>query len=260
MAGAGFGKKVNSMPQPVAPPTAPAAHHPGSLRDVFTPRPGYRVTPVLLVLNGLIFGAMVLSGVDFMRPTGEALVNWGANYTPLTRGGQPWRLLTACFLHIGLIHLIVNMMSLRYLGMQIEPLLGSGRFLLAYLVTGLTGSLGSLWWHKIAISAGASGAIFGIEGVLLALLMTNLFSSQVRSGLLKSTLSVIGINLMIGLSIRADNAAHIGGLLGGLVVGFGFYGALRANLGWPMPPWLVSPWLAVGLAAGLLAVGAWVVF
>ncbi len=242
------------------PPTEKPAYHPGSLRDVLTPREGYRVTPILLIINVLIFGAMVLSGVDFMRPTGEALVQWGANYTPLTRAGEPWRLLTACFLHIGVIHLVVNMMSLRYLGMQIEPLLGSWRFLLAYLVTGLTGSLGSLWWHKMAISAGASGAIFGIEGVLLGLVMTNLFTAQVRGALLKSTLSVVGVNLVIGLSIGADNAAHIGGLLGGVVLGLGFYGGLRANLGWPVPRWLAGTPFPVGVAVGLLVIAAWLVF
>lgn len=246
--------------EPDPPQESPSAYHPGSLRDVFTPRNGYRVTPILIMLNIAIFAVMVLSGVNIMSPTGQDLVNWGANYTTLTRAGQPWRLLTACFLHIGVIHLAVNMMSLRYLGMQIEPLLGSWRFLVAYLATGLTGSLGSLWWHKIAVSAGASGAIFGIEGVLLALVMTNLFTDQVRGALLKSTLSVVGINLLIGFSIGADNAAHIGGLLGGLVCGIGFYAGIRSELGWPVPGWMTSTWFAVGLPVVMVLVTALWVF
>ena len=240
-------------------PPEPAPYHPGSLRDVFTPRDGYRITPILLIVNILLFGAMVLSGVSIMQPTGQALVTWGANYTPLTRGGEPWRLLTACFLHIGVIHLTVNMMSLRYLGMQIEPLLGSWRFLLAYIATGLTGSLGSLWWHTAAVSAGASGAIFGIEGVLLGLLMTNLLDNRFRKLLLKSTLSVVGINLAIGLGIGADNAAHIGGLLGGVIVGLGYYAGLRANLGWPVPRWLAAPPVAIAVPVVLvIAAALWV--
>lgn len=246
--------------EPTPSEESPSPYHPGSLRDVFTPRDRYRMTPILMLLNIAVFAVMVLSGVNFMRPSGADLVQWGANYTTLTRAGEPWRLLTACFLHFGIIHLAVNMMSLRYLGMQIEPLVGSWRFLVAYLATGLTGSLASLWWHDVAVSAGASGAIFGIEGVLLALVLTNLFTSEVRGALLKSTLSVVGINLLIGLSIGADNAAHIGGLLGGLVCGLVFYAGLRSELGWPVPSWMTSKWVAIGLPIALVLVTALLVF
>lgn len=246
--------------EPNPPQKETPAYHPGSLRDVFTPRNRYRVTPILMLLNIAVFAIMVFSGVNIMSPTGKDLVNWGANYTTLTRAGEPWRLLTACFLHIGVIHLAVNMMSLRYLGMQIEPLLGSWRFLVAYLATGLTGSLGSLWWHTIAVSAGASGAIFGIEGVLLALVLTNLFTDDVRKALLKSTLSVVGINLLIGISIGADNAAHIGGLLGGLVCGMAFYPGIRSELGWPIPQWMTAKWFAIGLPVAMVILTALLVF
>ncbi|NID10092.1 rhomboid family intramembrane serine protease [Fibrivirga algicola] len=239
---------------------SPTGYHPGSLRDVFTPRHNYRVTPILMLVNIAVFAIMVISGVNFMNPSAEDLVQWGANYTAFTRAGEPWRLLTACFLHIGIIHLAVNMMSLRYLGMQIEPLLGSWRFLVAYIATGLTGSLGSLWWHDVAVSAGASGAIFGIEGVLLALVMTNLFTDDVRKALLKSTLSVVGINLLIGMSIGADNAAHIGGLLGGIVCGMGFYAGIRAELGWPVPKWMTATWFAIGLPVAMVIVAALLIF
>ena len=246
--------------EPTPPQQLPPAYHPGSLRDVFTPRDGYRITPILMMVNIAVFVVMVVSGVSFISPTGKDLVQWGANYTTLTRAGEVWRLLTACFLHFGIIHLAVNMMSLRYLGMLIEPLLGSWRFLVAYIATGLTGSLGSLWWHDLAISAGASGAIFGIEGVLLGLLMTNLFTDQVRKVLLKSTLSVVGVNLLIGFGIGADNAAHIGGLLGGLVVGMGFYAVLRSELGWPVPQWMTSTWFTIGLPVVMVLVTAILVF
>lgn len=246
--------------EPNHPDESPAAYHPGSLRDVFTPRDKYQITPILMLLNIAIYAVMVVSGVSFIQPTGEDLVRWGANYTTLTRAGEVWRLLTACFLHFGIIHLAVNMMSLRYLGMMIEPLLGSWRFLVAYIATGLTGSLASLWWHTLAISAGASGAIFGIEGVLLGLLLTNLFTNQVRKVLLKSTLSVVGINLLVGFGIGADNAAHIGGLLGGLLIGMGFYAGLRSELGWSVPRWMTSKWFAIGLPLGIVFVAAVLIF
>jgi rhomboid protease GluP len=222
----------------------------GSLRDVFWPRPGYVATPVLMGTNILVFLLMVVSGVNIMNPTGQDLVNWGANFTPFTYGGQPWRLLTACFLHIGLIHIVVNMMSLRVLGSQIEPLLGTSRFAVGYVATGLTGSLVSLWWHsKGVISAGASGAIFGLEGILVGLLLTNLFDVAARKALLKNSLYVVGINLLIGAGIGADNAAHLGGFLGGLLVGLGYYFVIRAELGWPAPRLLATNAAAFGIAA-----------
>ncbi|HEY0108213.1 MAG TPA: rhomboid family intramembrane serine protease, partial [Fibrella sp.] len=102
--------------------------------------------------------------------------------------------------------------------------------------------------------------IFGIEGVLLALVMTNIFTDQVRKVLLKSTLSVVGINLLIGLSIGADNAAHIGGLLGGLVVGMAFYAGIRSELGWPAPQWMTSKWFAIGLPVAMVLLIAILVF
>jgi rhomboid protease GluP len=223
--------------------------NPGSLRDVFWPRAGYVATPILMGINIFVFILMVVSGVPIMTPTGQDLVNWGANYTPSTYGGQPWRLLTACFLHIGLIHIAVNMMSLRVLGSQIEPLLGTSRFAVGYVATGLTGSLVSLWWHSAGvISAGASGAIFGLEGILVGLLMTNLFDQEARKALLKNSLYVVGINLLIGAGIGADNAAHLGGFLGGLLVGLGYYFVIRAELGWPAPKSLATNAAAVGMA------------
>lgn len=232
----------------------------GSLRDVFWPRPGYVATPILLYINILVFGLMVITGVNIMSPTGQDLVNWGANYTPLTYDGQPWRLLTACFLHIGLIHIVVNMMSLRVLGSQVEPLVGTARFAVGYIATGLTGSLVSLWWHDVVVSAGASGAIFGIEGMLVGLLLTNLFNADARKALLKNSLYVVGINLLIGAGIGADNAAHLGGFLGGLVVGLGYYSVIRAELGWPVPRMLATNAFAFSLAGLVVLVLSFWVF
>ncbi|MVM40287.1 rhomboid family intramembrane serine protease [Spirosoma sp. HMF3257] len=135
----------------------------------------------------------------------------GANYSPLTLGGQPWRLLSSCFLHIGILHLVFNMYALVQIGPILEPLLGTRQFTIAYLTAGLMGSVVSLWWHDVLLGAGASGAIFGMYGVFLALLTTNWLDATVRRELLKSILTFVGFNLFIGMQSHIDNAAHIGG-------------------------------------------------
>src|SRR6218665_1218485 len=106
--------------------------------SIFKPIKGYFVTPVLLLVNIFIFVLMCLSGADVMQPDIGTLLSWGANFRPSTLDGQWWRLLTCCFVHIGLIHLLMNMYALLYIGLLLEPLLGSPKFLLAYLLSGLT--------------------------------------------------------------------------------------------------------------------------
>lgn len=195
--------------------------------QIFIPKKDYIFTPIIIDLNVLIFILMVLNGADFMSPSGEILLQWGANFRPYTIANQWWRLLTACFLHIGILHLFMNMYALLYIGILLEPFLGKTRFLTAYLLSGLTGSLLSLWWHDATISAGASGAIFGMEGVFLALLTTDLINKEARKDLLSSTVSFIGFNLAFGLMGMIDNAGHIGGLLGGIAVGYAYVPVLK---------------------------------
>ena len=172
---------------------------------------------------------MLISGVHILLPENQDLVNWGANFRPLTLEGQWWRLFTACFLHIGIFHLLLNMYALLYIGLLLEPYLGKTRFLAAYLISGIAASLTSLWWNDLTISAGASGAIFGMYGVFLALLTTNLFDSSVKKALLTSIVVFVGYNILNGLKPDSgiDNAAHIGGLLSGLIIGYAFIPSLK---------------------------------
>ena len=127
--------------------------------SIFWPRQGYFVTPIIVNLNILIFILMVISGVDFMEPDTKSLILWGANFKPVTLQGEWWRLLTNIFLHIGILHLLLNMYALLYIGVLLEPYLGKLRFTAAYLLTGIVASTTSLWWHDFTVSAGASGAI-----------------------------------------------------------------------------------------------------
>ncbi len=197
--------------------------------SIFIPVRGYFVTPILIDLNILVFLLMIFSGVNIMLPDTESLLKWGANFRPSTLAGQPWRLLTCCFLHIGILHLLFNMYALLYIGILLEPRLGSWRFGIAYLVTGILSSLTSLYVHELTLSAGASGAIFGMYGVFLAMLTTNLIEKSTRKPLLTSIALFVGYNLMYGMKGGIDNAAHIGGLVSGIAIGYSFYPGLTKS-------------------------------
>jgi len=199
----------------------------GSFFSIFIPIEGYFITPILVNLNILIFILMVSTGVDFMSPANESLILWGANFRPITLAGEAWRLITSCFLHIGILHLLMNMYALVYIGVMLEPHLGKTRYTTAYLLTGITGSLASLWWHDYTISAGASGAIFGMYGLFLAMLTTNLIEKAERNAILPSIALFVGYNLLNGVRGNIDNAAHIGGLLGGMVIGYAMIPSLK---------------------------------
>lgn len=169
------------------------------------------VTYAIIAINVLVFIAMVASGVSLISPTGEEIVNWGGNFSPYTTSGDWWRLITCVFVHIGIIHLLFNMYALYTIGAYLEPMLGKTKYIVAYLCTGVFASLVSLWWHKTPVaSAGASGAIFGMYGLFLALLSTNLIPKQVRKQLLQSIGIFVFYNLVYGMKSNVDNAAHIG--------------------------------------------------
>lgn len=197
--------------------------------SLFIPKKEFFVTPLLIDLNLIVFLLMALSGTNIMEPDSQSLLDWGANYRPLTLNGQWWRLLSSCFIHIGIIHLLLNMYALLYIGALLEPLLGKTRFFLAYILTGLAASTTSMWWHDYTVSAGASGAIFGMYGVFLAMLTTNLVEKTARQSMLPSIVVFVGYNLAFGLSPGIDNAAHIGGLLSGIMIGYGYYAVLSSQ-------------------------------
>ncbi len=188
--------------------------------SIFVPTKGYFITPILIDINIIIFIVMAILGVDIMEPNIDDLLSYGANYRPVTLDGQWWRLLSACFLHIGALHLVMNMYALSYIGVLLEPILGKSRFLIAYLLTGIVASTTSIWWNPLTVSAGASGAIFGMYGVFLALLTTDLIELEARKPLLASIGIFVVFNLVIGLNDGIDNAAHIGGLASGIAIGY----------------------------------------
>lgn len=169
------------------------------------------VTPILIFLCVAIFVAMYIWGNG--SEDIYTLIKFGANYQPLVKAGEVWRLVSAMFLHIGIIHLICNMYSLWVIGRQLETFLGKFKFIIVYLGSGILGSLLSVTLHS-SVSAGASGAIFGLLGSLLyfgyhyRLYLGSVMKTQV--------IPIIILNLLIGFTLSGiDNYAHIGGLIGG---------------------------------------------
>ena len=211
------------------------------------------VTQAIFGLCIAVFIGMTLSGASPMSPDGEKMVNWGANWSVATLTGQPWRLLTSCFLHFGIIHLAFNMWCLWSLGELVERLYGHFTFACVYLLCGVAGSMASVWWHAApVVSAGASGAIFGIAGAAIASLKLGEFNNGgMAHGVMRSLIAFVGYNVVFGLVIGTiDNACHIGGLLAGLLLG-----ALIAKLA-PLPR-LLPRLMIFGLVILVLGAGWW---
>jgi rhomboid protease GluP len=158
-----------------------------------------------------------------MAEHSEVLVQWGSNYGPRTLHGEWWRLGSSMFLHFGLLHVGLNMWALWGSGKLAERLYGSWHFLAIYLFAGLTGSMCSVWWNPAVNSAGASGAIFGVIGALLAFMLNP--ATRIPTSIARTQLSSLGVfvayNLLNGFSHAGiDNAAHFGGLVGGFGAGW----------------------------------------
>ena len=190
-----------------------------SFWSFFIPRKGFIATPILIDLNILVFIVMIASGVGIMSPSTLSLLKWGADFGPLTLTGDWWRAVTCNFIHIGAFHLLMNMYAFMYVGLLLEDLIGSRRMFMSYLLTGLCSAVFSLYMHGETISAGASGAIFGLYGIFLAFLFFHRIAKEQRKALLTSILIFVGYNLVYGMKAGIDNAAHIGGLLSGFLLG-----------------------------------------
>jgi membrane associated rhomboid family serine protease/Flp pilus assembly protein TadD len=179
------------------------------------------VTQGIFGINVAVFLGMVLAGISITDPTPQQLLDWGANWAPLTLGGQWWRLLTCTFLHIGVIHIAFNMWCLWDLGGLCESLYGHWTFAAVYLICGIGGSLASVTWNG-SVSAGASGAIFGLAGALIASYYLGEFSlpRNVVTATGRSVVIFVGYNLVFGYYAGfVDNYAHVGGLVTGLILG-----------------------------------------
>jgi len=267
--------------QPNSP--APEILTPGN-DDVPSPAPRPRsrwaeapATYLLVGINCGVFLAMVARGVSAFSPTVDQLMHWGAdNAGHVLILGQWWRIVTAMFVHVGIIHLATNMWCLWNLGLLAEPLMGSAGLVSAYILTGAAGNLLSTfvnwwWWNQdwvkyhdpglFPAGAGASGAVFGIAGALIVLLKSKRLPVP-RDELKRLRRSVIyfaGINLIIGFSIslgtdliggglHIDNWAHMGGFACGLA----FAAPMVPRIGSPRNVFSTRMRLAVAAIVALL--------
>jgi rhomboid protease GluP len=180
------------------------------------------LTQVIFGANVMVFIAMVAASGPSMDFTGKVMVHFGANSGPYTLSGQWWRLATYMFLHGGFFHVAMNMWCLWNLGTLCESLYGRWTYAAIYLITGIAAGVASVAWNPEVLSVGASGAIFGLAGALIASFYLGEFSlpKVAIGGTLRSLLFFVGFNVLFGtLSPGIDNAAHGGGLVSGLILG-----------------------------------------
>jgi rhomboid protease GluP len=248
-----------------APPEAPRRRKP-----VWLAAPA---THILVAINCVVWLAMLAKGVSPINPTVEQLMNWGASSAGnVLIDAQWWRIVTAMFLHVGILHLATNMWCLWNLGLLAEPLMGSWGVIAVYILTGAAGNLLStcvnwVWpMHEggavvFPAGAGASGAVFGIAGALIILLKSNRLPVPPieLKKLRRSVIYFALINLFIGISISAgtavmhkglsiDNYAHLGGCACGLL----FAWPMVPRLGSPRPAFNLRLRIAVGMIVGIL--------
>lgn len=181
--------------------------------ELFTPKKPW-ITYLIMGICIITFLLMYVFGNG--SEDNLTLLKFGANLDVLTKRGEYYRILTCIFLHIGIVHLLLNMYSLYIIGPQVESFYGKIKYLFIYLYSGICGSILSLAFSNNVISAGASGAIFGLLGSLLyfgyhyRVYLGNVIKSQI--------IPVILVNLFIGfITPGIDNFAHIGGLIGGVI-------------------------------------------
>jgi membrane associated rhomboid family serine protease len=220
-------------------------------------------TWLLLAANVALYIPIAIAAGRTGRFPSKLLIDWGALFPPNVADGEWWRLFTAAFLHVHALHLAFNMVALALVGPVVERLLGTRAFLIFYVAAALVGNALSLWMHPITPSAGASGAIMGLYGLLLALMFergpsTPLASAEQAAPVsrpllhvhLQGAVSMIATTLLFGwFDRRADNAAHIGGFLAGCLFGW----MAGGHIEWRRPAERVAG-IAIAVALGCCAV------
>ena len=183
----------------------------------------HEITFLLIIANLLVFIAMAIKGVDIVEPSPKDILWWGGNDKLHVAGGEWWRLISSAFVHVGIFPLLVNLFGLYFIGLLVESILGKLKFLIAYLCAGVIASLASIIWIAEGVTAGASGAIFGMYGVLLAFSTTRYINKRFPPFWLVCIAAYAVFYIVISSRGGGDNALNIGGFAGGIFIGYLFY-------------------------------------
>ena len=186
------------------------------------------ITFVLIALNIIMYIISAILSKSLWNIDIYTSIILGAKYGPLIDSGEWWRLITCMFLHGGFLHIIFNMYSLYIVGSQIEPVFSKAKYIILYFITGLASSMLSYLMLPNTVSVGASGAIFGLLGTLLVLVIKN--RDKMSKNAITNLVTVIGLNLFIGATNPGiDNYAHIGGLGMGIILGIVYLIKIKEN-------------------------------
>jgi rhomboid protease GluP len=187
------------------------------------PKDPHFMTAVILDINIIVMIVMVIGGVRLIDPNGIELMEWGALRRAEVLDGQWWRLITSMFIHAGLLHLFFNIYGLWLASTFLEPTAKRWKYLTIYMISGIVAGIASIVW-SVSPGVGASGAIFGLFGALLGSLATGYYERESRNAIFSLFGPYVGINLAIGFFIPGiGNAAHIGGLITGFLLGLLFF-------------------------------------
>lgn len=187
--------------------------------EFLDPRGPYKTTALLILINIAVFVAMVIYGLNIISPTARELLEIGGNRRFEVINGAYWRLFTSIFIHAGFLHLFINMFGLVISASFLEGILGRTKLIVSFIITGIFASLASVLWYQNTVSVGASGAIFGLYGVILAFTVFKIFPKYTRKITWMLLGLYAGVSLVFGFFGGIDNAAHIGGLVSGFVLG-----------------------------------------
>lgn len=192
------------------------------LKDVLSllnPMGENKTTAILLLLNIIVFLIMIFDGLNIVSPTPKELLEIGGNRRFEVMNGEYWRLFSSMFIHGGILHLFMNLIGLGLGSSLLENVLGSVKLIIIYIICGILASLASIYWHENTVSVGASGAIFGLYGLILAFTVFKIYPNYMR-GMTWMLLGLYaGVSLLFGFLGGIDNAAHFGGLISGFVIG-----------------------------------------
>lgn len=224
------------------------------LADLEATTPRLYASRILIAACVSVFAWMVIRGTSFLNPSADELFRWGANFGPATVGGQWWRLIACTFLHGGVIHLAFNMLCLWSISTIAERLFGNVAFALIYLLAGVGGSIASIAWRPGVISVGASGAIFGVYGAVLGYLMVrrHALPPAIVQQVGKNAGSFVVYNVLAGMLIPViDTAAHVGGLLTGMLAGMAMQRPIPVPKTWSLNPLRYALAGGIGLLLGI---------